>query len=100
MLIDGLKPNPECECRKSELTLKLLLLQSLATSIDAFAVGIGFSAAGVRILPAACVIALTTFVISSLARLVGCRASRALKCPPELIGGILLVFIAIKALFD
>ena len=46
------------------LTYKMLFIQAIATSIDAFAVGIGFSVAQVNILPAVAIIGITTAICS------------------------------------
>ncbi|MDD4796634.1 MAG: manganese efflux pump MntP family protein [Eubacteriales bacterium] len=81
------------------LTLKLILVQALATSIDAFAVGVGFSALGAGIVTAASIIALTTFACSLAAVLVGCKCGDLLGNKAEIFGGVILILIGIKALF-
>lgn len=84
---------------KKELTYKMLFIQAIATSIDAFAVGIGFSAMQVDILPAASIITFTTAICSLLAIFIGKKFGDLLGSKSELLGGAILVFLAIKALF-
>lgn len=83
---------------KKELTYKMLFIQAIATSIDAFAVGIGFSAMQVDILPAAGIITFTTAICSLLAIFIGKKFGDLLGSKSELLGGAILVFLAIKAL--
>lgn len=84
---------------KKELTYKMLFIQAIATSIDAFAVGIGFSAMQVDILLAAGIITFTTAICSLLAIFIGKKFGDLLGSKSELLGGAILVFLAIKALF-
>ncbi|WP_054741072.1 manganese efflux pump MntP [Cellulosilyticum ruminicola] len=102
MLIDVYKDykNPEAEEKVVEgnLTYKTLLLQAIATSIDAFTVGIGFSAIGVNVVYASSIIALTTGVCSLVAIFVGKKFGNMFESKSTLIGGIILVLIAIKSL--
>jgi len=80
-----------------DLTWLALFFQAIATSIDAFAVGIGFSAAHVAILQAATLIAVTTALMSALALLIGRKSGDLLGTKAEILGGIILIIIGIKA---
>ncbi len=84
----------------SRLTLKVVLVQAVATSIDAFAVGVSLRAASVNIAEAAVVIALTTFLCCLLALVVGKRFGNLLGERAQIVGGIVLVAIGVKALFS
>lgn len=104
MLFDVYKdyknPNEdEEELDQGTLTYKMLFIQAIATSIDAFAVGIGFSAMGIDVVTSSTIIALTTAVCSLAAIFVGKKFGSLFESKSTLIGGILLVFIAVKALF-
>lgn len=81
------------------LTYKMLFIQAIATSIDAFAVGIGFSAMGVNVVTSSTIIAITTAVCSLIAIFIGKKFGSLFESKSTLIGGVLLVFIAVKALF-
>ena len=107
MLKDNLghKDEEEAETEKdveSEgkvLTYKTLFIQAIATSIDAFAVGIGFSAMQVSIIPAVSIIMLTTAICCLIAIFAGKKVSSLLGGKAEILGGLILVIIAVKALF-
>lgn len=84
----------------SAITLKLVLIQAVATSIDALAVGVGMAAAGnVNIWQAAGLIAATTFTLTIVAVKVGQLLGAALAEKAGLLGGVILIVIGIKMLF-
>lgn len=82
------------------LTLKMLLLQSIATSIDALAVGVSFSALDVNIIYAVSVIAVTTFLCCAIAMIVAQRFGRMLGKRAEIVGGIILIGIGAKIFIE
>lgn len=86
-------------CTTSRLTVPALLFQAVATAIDAFAVGVSLRAESVEILSASCVIALTTACCCVVALAIGRRFGELLGDRAEVIGGIVLVCIGIKAMF-
>ena len=97
MVYDGIEKKEEANClRLSWLTL---LIQAIATSIDALAVGVGFSAVRVEILPATALIGVTTFVCSLAAIFLGKKFGDFLGNKAQILGGIILILIGIKALF-
>ena len=99
MIREGLDRDPEQPCGEKELTCWALLAQAVATSIDAFAVGVSFCAGGANIFFAAPVIAVTTFCCSALALAAGSRFGAALGHRAEVLGGAVLILIGIKAMF-
>lgn len=80
------------------LTPKLLVLQAVATSIDALAVGVGFSALSVAIFLPAVIIGVTTFLLCVGAGYLGKRLGAHLERKAGLLGGALLWLLAIKSL--
>lgn len=76
----------------------LIAVQALATSIDAFAVGVSFAATYTPALPASLLIAGVTFVICACAMLLGGQAAKFLKNRAALVGGVLLLCIAVFSL--
>lgn len=80
------------------LTHWMLLCQAVATSIDAFAVGVGLSAAGVHIVPAACIIGVTTALCTIFGMVLGRRCGELLESHAQVLGGIILIFIGVKSL--
>ena len=96
MIYDGFREGKEETVEKS-LSLKLIFFQAVATSIDAFAVGIGFCAMNVNIYFASSLIAATTFLLSLLSFLMGRKFGDLLGNKAEIFGGSILVVLAIKA---
>ncbi len=100
MIYDGIKEGRE---KKDEtpvsgtLSLSMLLLQAVATSIDAFAVGVGFSVSGVEIWSSVLIIAATTFLCSLIALIVGRKFGDILGNKAQIAGGAVLVIIGIKS---
>lgn len=90
----------EEECGYGDLTLKRLLMLSIATSIDAFATGISFSLLSINIWPAVIMIATITFLMSLGGVYFGCRLGDKLKNKAELTGGIILILIGLKILIE
>lgn len=82
------------------LTFKVVLVQAVATSIDAFAVGVSLRAASVNIAEAAIIITLTTFLCCVVALAIGKRFGSMLGERAEIVGGVVLVIIGVKALFS
>ena len=77
-----------------------LLAQSLATAIDAFAVGVGLRAQAVSILEAAGIIALTTALCCTAALVLGRRLGEKLGDKAQVVGGVVLLAIGVKAFFS
>ena len=79
-----------------------LVMLSVATSIDAFAVGLSLSLLGLDVWMPALVIGLTAFAFTvlglHLGRIVG--QGRLLSLYAEIIGGLVLIAIGIKILVD
>lgn len=90
----------EIECSNYELTLKMLIVQAIATSIDALAVGISLSALNVDIFSSAIIIALTTLIICVIGTFIGKKTGILIKNKAEMIGGFILVFIGLKIFIE
>lgn len=83
---------------KDPLNLKTMLPLSIATSIDALAVGITFAFLQVNIYFSALIIFLTTFTLSLFGTKIGASLGSRYSKKSELFGGIILIIIAIKIL--
>ena len=81
------------------LTLKVILVQAVATSIDAFAVGVSLRAVSVAVAPAVSIIGVTTFLCCIVALAIGKRFGHLLGDRAQIVGGVVLVLIGIKAMF-
>ncbi len=79
------------------LTLVTVLAQAIATAIDAFAVGVSLRAQAVSVVVAAPVIALTTFLCCVAALALGRKLGEVLGDRAQVVGGIVLVLIGLKA---
>lgn len=90
----------EEEAGEGELTVKVLVLQAIATSIDALAVGISFAVLQVNILQAAAIIGVVAFVFSFIGGVLGKSIGGLLQGKAELAGGIVLILIGCKILIE
>lgn len=98
MLRDGIcecKQGANCSCQ--ELTLSALLVQGVATSIDALSVG--FTIADYDLgsaLLAVLLIALVTFVICLFGVEIGKKVGTKLSGKAGILGGVILIFIGLQ----
>lgn len=93
--------HPEAETCEAgaKLTAGVILMQSVATSIDAFAVGVSLRAVNVDIALSAGIIALTTCACCFVALAIGRRFGHVLGDRAQIVGGAVLVLIGLKAMF-
>ncbi len=73
---------------------------AIATSIDAFAIGISFSVLNLEIVFPALIIGLVTFLFSFAGLTIGIKLGKAFGSKVELIGGLILIFIGVKILLE
>jgi putative Mn2+ efflux pump MntP len=99
MLYEALTGNPDRD-EADRLDVRELLVLSVATSIDALAVGVGFAFLPVSIGPAVVLIGLITLVVSFAGVLLGHRAGARWRRPAEALGGLVLIAIGLRILFD
>lgn len=76
-----------------------LLFQAVATAIDAFAVGVSFRAHSVDILVASALFGIITAILCTIALFVGKKLGSLLGDRAEMVGGIVLILIGLKAFF-
>lgn len=79
---------------------KAMLPLAVATSIDAFAVGVSFAAMQVQILPAVALIGCVTCGLSGVGVKVGAMFGDKYRAPAERVGGIVLILIGLKTLLS
>lgn len=77
-----------------------LLMLSVATSIDALAIGLTLAMIGDGIWVASVVIGIVTASLTSLAVLLGARVGRAVGTRMEIVGGLALIAIGVKILVE
>ncbi|MBQ1448423.1 MAG: manganese efflux pump, partial [Erysipelotrichaceae bacterium] len=92
-----------------DLGFKTMLMLAIATSIDAFAIGITFVAIPVRILDASALtntllavsmIAIITLIISSLGVMIGHKFGTVYQSGAQVMGGTILLFIGLNSLIS
>jgi len=96
MLIDGSK-NKDGEVEKTGVGLAALLVQGVATSIDALSVGFTISEYGF-VMAAICalIIAVVTFIICMAGLFIGKKVGTKLSGKANILGGVILIFIGIE----
>ena len=81
------------------LSFGKLLFQAVATAIDAFAVGVSFRAHSVDILVASALFGIITAILCTIALFIGKKLGSLLGDRAEMVGGIVLILIGLKAFF-
>ena len=82
------------------IAVKEMFMLAVATSIDALAVGITFAFLNVHIVSAALMIGVCTFLISFVGVKIGNIFGTKYKSKAELAGGIILILLGFKILFE
>lgn len=90
--INGLNQNTSTV----DIKTKDLLVLSVATSIDALAVGVSFAFLNISIIEVVTSIAIITFLVCFIGVLIGKKIGPILKNYAEIIGGIILIFIGLN----
>ena len=83
-----------------DIGYKVMFLLAIATSIDAFAVGISFSMDGVDVLIPAAVIGIVTFLMSAVGVKLGSLVGDRYSSKAEIIGGIILILLGVKIILE
>ncbi len=99
MLADTYKEwkSAEINCTNRNLfNSKNLIMQGIATSIDAMAAGVSIAVLNINILSAALLIGLITFVLCTFGVYIGKKFGSLLGLRAKLVGGIVLIAIGLK----
>ncbi len=99
MIYESFKIKPDAE-NSDPSNIFVLLVLSVATSIDALAVGITLSLIAGSIIVAVSVIGLVTFILSYLGVYIGKRFGHFFESRIEAFGGVILIAIGIKILLE
>ncbi len=84
----------------SDFSYKELLILSVATSIDAFAVGVTFAFLNVAILFPIIMIGLITFILSFIGVYIGKNIGHLFENKVEIVGGVILIILGFKILLE
>ena len=99
MLVESRKVDQGCES-KTCIHFPTLLIMSLATSIDALAVGVSFAILDIDILLPVMVIGILTFTVCFIGIYIGNRIGHIFENKLEIAGGIILIGIGVKILIE
>ncbi len=88
------------EEKSCPMNMPNLLVLSIATSIDALAVGLSLSFLNTVIIMPAVIIGVTTFIISLAGVFIGKQFGHIFEKKLELIGGLILIGIGVKILVE
>ncbi|MCL2077483.1 MAG: manganese efflux pump MntP family protein [Oscillospiraceae bacterium] len=105
MLIDGITDKGKADFTEKTdcLPVRTLIIQAIATSIDALVAGVVFISMGIRgawILPAVALIGVITFVISFAGVRLGRKFGALLGGKAKIVGGIILIGIGLKVFLE
>ena len=92
--------NKESENRNDNVDVKTMLVLSIATSIDALAIGITFACLKIHIVMPVITIGLITFIISVIGVKIGNRFGDKYEKKAEIMGGVILILLGIKILLE
>ena len=98
--INMIKESKNNESLNDKLDIKTMLMLSIATSIDALAVGISFSLLEVNIYFTVFLIFITTLVFSVLGVIAGNKFKGRYGNKTLILGGLILIFIGSKILIQ
>lgn len=94
-------PNGDCEIRetisKGALTTKILMIQGIATSIDALSVGFTITDYSIlAVLASALIIGVITFIVCYAGLVIGTKFGTRLSGNARIVGGLILIGIGIE----
>lgn len=103
MIYDGMKKE-EGEHHFDPSSVGVVLLLAVATSIDALAVGMSFPCVGMnrlaQVFAPALVVGLVSFAMTVLGYLLGVLFGRRFNLPVEPLGGLILILIGCRILYE
>ena len=102
MLVDAVndRKNPEQIVKEDVFTTKNLILQGIATSIDAMAAGVSFAALDIHIMSASLLIGIITFFFCFAGVYIGRIFGLLLGIRARFVGGAILLLIGVKIFLE
>ena len=100
MVLEGLKASEECDSRTDPTAGWPLLTLAVGTSIDALAVGFSFAAMKLNVWSTVVIIGAVTFALCWIGMVGGKQIGRFFGRRMEVLGGLVLIGIGLKILFD
>lgn len=99
MIYSGFKKN-SFSTNNNQLKLITMIIQSIATSIDAFAVGMSFAFLKISILSPVLIVGFVTFFFSMTGLYLGRKFGKKSGNIAEISGGLILIGIGLKILIE
>ncbi|MFP4460178.1 MAG: manganese efflux pump MntP family protein [Candidatus Zixiibacteriota bacterium] len=99
MIYEPFAESYEQEIQKS-FELKRMFLQAIATSIDAFAVGISLAVLEFPMMLVLITMGITTFIFSFIGHKIGKFFGKYFRKKAEIFGGVILILIGLKILIE
>ena len=90
----------EADAQSASMRARAMLPLAVATSIDALAVGVTFATLAVKVLPAVCLIGVTTCVLSAAGVKIGSLFGSRWRVGAEICGGVILILLGTKILLE
>ncbi|HNR32719.1 MAG TPA: manganese efflux pump, partial [Candidatus Hydrogenedentes bacterium] len=97
-IVDALLGGPDHVMDRDPTRGLSLVVFSIATSVDAFAVGISLAMIGVAIWIPALVIGVVTSALTTVGMLIGARIGPRLGRGAAIVGGVVLIAIGLRIL--
>ena len=99
MICEGIKKE-EVEESSDDFTFKILLSESIATSIDALSTGIVLPTLSLSPWLTCVIIGVCTFIICIIAHCLGKKIAILLKDKAAIVGGVILIMLGIKTVIE
>lgn len=99
MIIESINEKDDDE-KNEKLDFKTMILLSIATSIDALAVGITFSFLDVNIIMSSSIIGVVTFILCIIGVIIGNKIGNKLSKKASIFGGVVLIALGVKILLE
>lgn len=97
MIIEAINDDTEND-NTTYLNNKELIVLSIATSIDALAIGVTFAFLNIDIIPVCISIGIITFLVCFIGVLIGKKIGSLFKNYAQIVGGVILILIGLNIL--
>ena len=98
---DSKEKDTDNQPKKNQLTYSMIIIQAVATSIDALAIGITLALLPkINIFVAVTFIGVITFILSAIGIKIGNKFGGKYKSKAEFLGGAILIILGIKILLE
>ena len=96
MIKDSFEKEDDIKEKSEDFTFKVLMIESIATAIDALSVGIALPDLAVNPYMSCLIICLCTFIVCVIGHMLGKKIAMLLKNKALFLGGLILILIGLK----